>query len=208
LFAERGYQATTRQIADRAGVSPDLIFRYFETKEKLLFESVLAPLLDAVDEVNRQWVDDPALPNYGRREAIRRFTAGFYTFIDENKPIARAMVHLFVEDSTEGVLEHLRQKLGATLATMAAPVDDYLTSQGLRHPEPALQLRIMLLIIGAIALFLPNTYSADPDVPDRDAIIDELSTFIYNGLRDAPEATAASQMPDGPKHRTNKQHPA
>lgn len=33
VFAERGYEATTREIALRAGVSHKLIFRYFDSKE-------------------------------------------------------------------------------------------------------------------------------------------------------------------------------
>ncbi len=53
VFAERGYGATTREIASRAGVSHDLIFRYFDSKEKLFFDAVVAPLLDAVGGLHR-----------------------------------------------------------------------------------------------------------------------------------------------------------
>jgi len=34
VFAERGYDATTREIASRAGASHDLIFRYVDSKEQ------------------------------------------------------------------------------------------------------------------------------------------------------------------------------
>ncbi|EUA65925.1 bacterial regulatory s, tetR family protein [Mycobacterium xenopi 4042] len=69
LFAEHGYRVTTREIADRAGVSHDLIFRYFDSKEGLFFESVGRPLLDAVDGLHRRWLDDPACSHSIRKNS-------------------------------------------------------------------------------------------------------------------------------------------
>jgi AcrR family transcriptional regulator len=102
IFAERGYRATTREIADRAGVSHELIFRYFESKEKLLFDAVVTPLLDAVDGLHRGWIADNSLRSLSREDLAYRFTNALYTFLSENQSIARAMVHLFTEGSTEG----------------------------------------------------------------------------------------------------------
>ncbi|MDT5015791.1 MAG: hypothetical protein QOD39_1951 [Mycobacterium sp.] len=185
VFAERGYGATTREIAARAGVSHDLIFRYFDNKEKLFFDAVVTPLLDAVDEMHQGWADHPYLKTMRSDELVRRFTAGFYEFMSTDQSIARAMVHLFAGGSTEGELERLRERISETLAPMVIPVDGYLTSEGLRHSSPALQLRLMILFIGTAATFLRNTYPADDDVPDTDEIIEELSRFMTNGLRDA-----------------------
>ncbi|MCT7657071.1 TetR/AcrR family transcriptional regulator [Mycobacterium deserti] len=183
LFAERGYAATTREIATRAGVSHDLIFRYFESKEKLFFDAVATPLLDAVGGLHQRWLDDPVLATMDHDRMIRRFTVGFYDFMAANQPIARAMVHLFVSESTEGEVERLRERVSDTLAPMVAPIDAYLATEGLRHSSPALQLRLAMLFVGVAATFLRNTYPADDEVPGRDEIVDELSRFISNGLR-------------------------
>ena len=44
VFAERGFAgATTREIADRAGASEVLIFRYFGSKATLFEEIIVAP---------------------------------------------------------------------------------------------------------------------------------------------------------------------
>jgi AcrR family transcriptional regulator len=185
LFAERGYRATTREIADRAGVSHELIFRYFESKEKLLFDAVVTPLLDAVDGLHRSWVADISLRSLSRKDLAYRFTKELYTFLAENQSIARAMIHLFTEGSTEGEVEHLRVRIAETLASMVTPVEDYLAEDGMRNSSPALQLRIMMLLIGVTANFLAGTYRTDEDVPSRTEIIDELAHFVYNGLRDA-----------------------
>jgi AcrR family transcriptional regulator len=184
VFAERGYGATTREIASRAGVSHDLIFRYFDSKEKLFFAAVVTPLLDAVGGLHQRWLDDPALTTMDHDRLIRRFTAGFYEFMSANQSIARAMVQVFVSSSTEGELERLRQRITETLAPMIAPVDGYLATEGLRHSSPALQLRLMMLFVGVAATFLRNTYATDDDVPGTDEIVDELSRFISSGLRD------------------------
>ena len=137
VFAERGYGATTREIASRAGVSHDLIFRYFDSKEKLFFDAVVTPLLDTVGGLHQRWLDDPALTTMDHDRLIRRFTAGFYDFMSTNQSIARAMVHLFVSSSTEGELERLRVRITETLTPMIAPVDGYLAAEGLRHTSPA-----------------------------------------------------------------------
>jgi AcrR family transcriptional regulator len=184
VFAERGYGATTREIAARAGVSHDLIFRYFDCKEKLFFDAVATPLLDAVDEMHQRWLDHPNLRTMSSDQLVGRFTAGFYEFMSTNQSIARAMVHLFAGGSTEGELERLRERISETLAPMIAPVDAYLAGEGLRHSSPALQLRLMMLFVGVAATFLRSTYRTDDDVPGSEEIVDELSRFMSNGLRD------------------------
>jgi AcrR family transcriptional regulator len=183
VFAERGYGATTREIAARAGVSHDLIFRYFDGKENLFIEAVVAPLLGAVDDMRQSWIDDPNLKATGHDEMIGRFTAGFYEFMSANQAIARAMVHLFAGGAGEGELERLRERVSRTLAPIVEPMDSYLESEGLRHSSPALQIRLMMLFVGVTATFLSSTYRTDDDVPGADVVVDELTRFMTNGLR-------------------------
>ncbi|WP_375482365.1 TetR/AcrR family transcriptional regulator [uncultured Mycobacterium sp.] len=182
VFAERGYAATTREIASRAGVSHDLIFRYFDSKEKLFFEAVVTPLLDAVAGLHRDWLDDPALTAMDHDQVIRRFTTTFYRFIASNQSIARAMVHVFADESSGDELDRVRDQISATLQPMVAPMERYLAAQGLRHSSPGLQLRLLMLFIGVSATFLRNTYRCDDEVPGAGEIIEELSLLISTGL--------------------------
>jgi AcrR family transcriptional regulator len=50
LFNARGYQASTREIADRADVSETLLFRNFGDKAGLFREAVVKPFTDFVDQ--------------------------------------------------------------------------------------------------------------------------------------------------------------
>jgi AcrR family transcriptional regulator len=50
LFNERGYDATTREIADRADVSETLLFRTFVNKAGLFREAMIAPFIEFVDK--------------------------------------------------------------------------------------------------------------------------------------------------------------
>ena len=87
VFAERGYGATTREIAARAGVSHDLLFRYFDTKESLFFQTIVAPLLDEVDGMRQSWLDHPDWRDVGHDEMFQRFTIAFYEFMSANQAI-------------------------------------------------------------------------------------------------------------------------
>ncbi|OBI11859.1 TetR/AcrR family transcriptional regulator [Mycobacterium sp. E2497] len=182
VFAERGYGATTREIASRAGVSHDLIFRYFDNKEKLFFDAVVTPLLDAVGGLHQRWLDDPALTTMDHDQLVRRFTTGFYEFMSSNQSIARAMVHVFADESSGDELDRVRARISATLDPIVTPMEDYLSAHGLRTSSPALQLRLLMLFVGVAATFLRNTYPSDEEVPSADEIIDELSFIISAGL--------------------------
>ncbi len=183
MFGQLGYEATTREIASRAGVSHELIFRYFDSKEKLFFDAVVTPLLDAVGGLHQRWLDDPTLTTMDHDRLIRRFTTGFYEFVSVNQSIARAMVHLFLSQSTEGEVERLRSRISETLAPMVVPVDGYLASEGLRHSSPALQLRLAMLFVGVAAAFLSMTYGSGEEIPKDEEVIDELAKIISHGLQ-------------------------
>jgi hypothetical protein len=78
----------------------------------------------------------------------------------------------------------LRERVSETLAPIVAPTADYLAAHGLRQSDPALQLRLVMLFVGVAATFLPNTYRTDGEVPGSDLVVEELSRFMSNGLRD------------------------
>jgi len=186
LFAERGpYATTTKQIAERAKVSEDLIFRYYGSKNGLLKEAVFTPMLELIGSITPQWIAAQEPENYDddARENSRKFVGMLYDLVHDNRTIALSMMQVLI-----GGPGHLDQadirKLSSSLFEPGAPgFDAYLKSRRLRRTDPKLQLRIIMSVIGSVAAFLTGMYPDPADVPDRDTVIDELVDFIHYGLK-------------------------
>ncbi len=76
VFAERGYAgATTREIAERAGIGKRMLFYYFPTKDAV-YRAVLERIISGLVEIYEQTREEPGPIGLGDGvEAITRFTA-------------------------------------------------------------------------------------------------------------------------------------
>jgi AcrR family transcriptional regulator len=119
LFAERGFDATTvEQIAASAGVSTRTFFRYFPTKEDVVFgdhAAAVARLRAALAEV-----DPSGSPLRRVRRAIlatqnpdgRREREMVRARLVEEVPAVRARFYRLIEDFEDAVVEALERDLG------------------------------------------------------------------------------------------------
>jgi AcrR family transcriptional regulator len=188
LFAERGHRATTtRQIAERAGVSEELIFRYYGSKNGLLQEAVIAPLLEMLDRLRASWVDNPEVRARSDEELLRSFLGRLHDAMDRNRTIAMIMVQILTEKPEELDVEQVHSQVSELFEPLAPAFGMYLAQRGLRGGDPALMLRLMMVLIGSVAVFLPGTYPDPRAVPDRDRILDEVTAMILYGLQPPPE---------------------
>jgi AcrR family transcriptional regulator len=71
FFAERGFDAQTRELAGRLGISEPLIYRYFPTKEALI-ERVYQEVIES------RWDDRWASDLQDRRASLRTRLIDFY----------------------------------------------------------------------------------------------------------------------------------
>lgn len=116
LFAKHGYDdTTTEEIAEQAGVSPRTFFRYFPTKESVLFVGEYGLL----QSMTKQFLDQP--DSLSDLEALRdtflsvapRFATGRRSFLLYERAIASSV-------TLRGrVQEHIQQDV-QTLATAVA----------------------------------------------------------------------------------------
>jgi len=123
LFAELGYEAaSTRQVAERAGVSTGLIFYYFPTKEAL-FDALIAdrnfaPQLQRI--LAGASLDDPA-------ETLLRIGREFSELLRRRRRLARIVFYTTATDlprrhfiaavqaSLKELARYLRSSLGPAL---------------------------------------------------------------------------------------------
>lgn len=102
-FAEYGFKgATTRMIAQGAGVTPPLVLYHFATKENLWIETVhqaLEEYLAHIEDIVARNVNKPA------RLALEEFIAHFIEFSSKNPEIHRIMsMQAQAEDRTRRIL--------------------------------------------------------------------------------------------------------
>jgi AcrR family transcriptional regulator len=90
-FAARGYGgATTRAIGQRAGVAEALIFRTFDSKEKLFDVAVLQPFDAFLETFTDRWLD-PDRAMGAPEEVLRQFVTELYDVVSENRALVSAM---------------------------------------------------------------------------------------------------------------------
>lgn len=110
VFAELGYDgATTRMIADRAGLNESLLHRYFTNKEGLLLEVSRMSM-----EVMRS--QPPHAPQATLQNEIYEFMNSKMEYEERNRNFVRVIVSRALADPA------FRHKL---TKGMKAPVDDY-----------------------------------------------------------------------------------
>ena len=142
LFAERGpYATTTRQIADRAEVSEDLIFRYYGSKNGLLQEAVVRPIVELLDSVRPQWEKAQDTWTGDDHERSVAFVGQLYDLVHGNRTVVMTMMQVLI--GGPGEIDDLAvHQLASQMYEPLAPVfTKYLERNGFRDTDPALLLR-------------------------------------------------------------------
>jgi AcrR family transcriptional regulator len=87
-FARRGFEAaTTREISERAGMSPAAIYVHYKAKSDLLYEISRIGHESVLDEVEEALRDAPQDPE----QRIRRFVAAFAKWHADHHVVARVI---------------------------------------------------------------------------------------------------------------------
>jgi AcrR family transcriptional regulator len=163
LFSRQGFDGTTvEEIADACEVSPRTFFRYFPTKEDVLFadadarrERLLACL-----------ADQPArMPTFAALEAAMRTLALDYRD-DRAALVAR---HRILDESPQ-----LQAYKAESQRGWEAAVADALERRTAEHGTPAAREDLQLLTAVATAALRVSldAWVADADGPDLDALLD------------------------------------
>ncbi|WP_158085938.1 TetR/AcrR family transcriptional regulator [Mycobacterium arosiense] len=179
VFCEQGYaRATTRMIADRAGVAEALLFRQFGTKAALFNEVVFGPIRIFMNRWEE--LDTRAGEDYDIEKLAKQFAGGLYDLLRKNRGL---MVTYFAtqvfepeiladSDDTDPMLD--------VIQLMDRMADRRVVAKN--HPgrrtlptKARLHERINIGAVIAAALFGDVMFAGLPNDPSRNQIVNELA---------------------------------
>jgi len=168
LFAQQGFEATTiEEIAAAAEVAPRTFFRYFPTKEEVVFWSEHQPLL--AGHVAARPADEPAF------QALRRgLTDGLASFYDQDRE--RLLQRSKLVCRTPALQPRWRQQQADLAAGMAQ-----LLAHRLGGRADDLEVRAMAAAIAAALFVAIEEWQAHDGQQDLGALIDRTLGSILTG---------------------------
>jgi AcrR family transcriptional regulator len=168
LFAAKGFQATTiEEIAAAAEMAPRTFFRYFPTKEEVVFWSEYPPML--AGSVAARPDDEPAL------EALHHgIVDGLAAIWDQDGE--RMMERLRLAFRTPALHPRLRQQQAGWAAAVAEILADRLGER----PDN-LQVRIIAAAIAAAVWVAAEEWQAQDGREELGALIDQALDTVLNG---------------------------
>lgn len=110
VFAEDGFGgATTREIAQRAGVAESTMFRIYPTKEALYEAAVTEPFDAFITRFSDAWLSAP-VPGGDPREVLRQFVTEVRQLVREHRPLIAAVnADTAAHPSLQSALDRLEQ---------------------------------------------------------------------------------------------------
>jgi AcrR family transcriptional regulator len=171
LFNEHGYSTSTREIADRAGVSETLMFRYFGSKAGLFREAMVVPFVAFVDgfvadRTTGAGRDEPAL------ELTTSFVGGLFDLFRGHRGLVAALWSTATFDGSDlsaaGVDEDVWQAFNKLVNVGRRAV----------RGRPARNEIVTRAIVSMVAGMAVSDRSFEHGLPSRDVIVDEIATVI------------------------------
>ena len=183
-FEEVGYaSATTIEIANRAGVSETLIFRYFGSKTGLFVEAVLTPMASFVRDLVENWEAGMLPGERSIQDTVGGYIDDLSAALPDRGALARATVEVIGTRADDPEIQAFRRRLSALFDDLGVDMETYLRQHGLRDADPNIIVRVGFLLVGAISALLPLTYPDDQEPPSPQRVKSELTNFILYGLQ-------------------------
>jgi AcrR family transcriptional regulator len=179
LFARQDYRSTTtREIAEAAGVTENLLFRNFGSKAGLFREALVLPFTEFVDDFGRTW--NAVVPEEtDEQELTRRFVGQLYDLFVEHHGLLLTLMAaetLSEDEMADTGIADIRQAL-TLLSQIGA---EGMSIRGMRTHNPDLPAHSTVAMIAGMAALRSTYFGTKP--PPRQAIIDELVQAVLHGF--------------------------
>jgi AcrR family transcriptional regulator len=173
VFAELGFrEASAVEIATRAGVTKQLMYRHFDSKDELYVEALereMSALLAALE--------GPSSASQGARERIASLIASFFAFV-HTRPFARRLLRDIdaggdVSAAQEREQARLSEAIRTTLAEDPALLAD--------DPDRELALSLLAHAMKLTLIGMATWWSEHPET-DRDEVVRMATRLVLNGV--------------------------
>lgn len=180
VFEQRGYGgATTREIADQAGVNEALIFRHFTNKANLFAETIFEPFATLLEGLLETEVSQPAAED--ELEARQRFVGRMIEALRENRDLVMAVVNAHAYDRSLAEIPPLDSYFKASLKRV-------LQTEIGRSGDPAMLGKLLrcgfATVVGSVLFedwILPNQFA---DERERLAVLTHFVDYGMYGVAD------------------------
>ena len=185
LFNDRGYDATTRQIADQAKVSETLMFRHFGSKAGLFREAMIAPFVEFVDAFVAEH-DAGAAADEDPRSITEAFVGSLYDIFATHRGLVAALWSATTHGGSDLAEAGLLDEVWTAFDKL---VEVGRNADSGRAARNEIATRAVVSMVAGMAV-ADRAYKHG-QMPDRNAVVDEITRIcMYGRIRDdAREAT-------------------
>jgi len=185
LFAERGFKGTsTRDIAERAGVSEVMIFRHFGTKANLFQESVVEPFTSFMQD----YIADYHSREHGKlspeEEGRALYTSLFKVLRAEREALLALMAARQFDDLPDAASAKVDAAFGQVLALLEEVVAIEAQERHFTDFDLAPTVRVMFSMVLAAALH--GDWMGMGRTVSYDRVLDTMTQLTVRGLRVPP----------------------
>ncbi|MCX2929977.1 helix-turn-helix domain containing protein [Mycobacterium sp. CVI_P3] len=182
IFAERGYKGTsTRDIAERAGVTEVMIFRHFGTKATLFQEAVVAPFTSFI----QQYMADYRGREHGVRspyeEGLDLYTGLFEVLHGEREVLLALMAARQFDDLPTAAASQVDEAFADVLTLIEEVVGTESVERGFSGFDLGPTVRAMFAMVLSLALH-GDWMGLQKDAAYRQ-VIEAMTTLTVRGLQ-------------------------
>lgn len=197
LFAQHGYAGTsTREIALRAGVAEQLLFRHFGTKMALFEHAVIKPFAHYLEDYVDRWTQRPAA-SADAEVLTSDYIGGLYDLLKSNRELVVALVAAHAHEDELGT--SITNALVGPIERVEALTAREALARKYDSMDPQLATRSFLAMVMGMAVLDELFDNPNRPRPQRDAVVDEMTTLLVYGLQSRGEPPAGTN--DAPKRR-------
>jgi AcrR family transcriptional regulator len=186
VFGHSGYRGgRTVDIAELAGITERTLFRHFPTKSELFTAAVVEPVHDYIAAFVQDWNQR----EHGVRSAYdeaRLFYKGLLEMLDEHRGLMVALIAARTFDDPEGNLfPRLESEFAEILSAAEPTMRAESQARGFRGEAP-INVRLMFGLAITMSVHGDWLFTAK-SIPERDTLLDELTTFTLLGFTGGPQ---------------------